>query len=53
VLLDGFFLRLGVGMTPGLLYAVIRYGMPVLIAGICVIGRIRRDCTEAFVEGFG
>ena len=52
MLLDGFFLWLGVGMTPGLLYAVIRYGLPVLIAGICIVARIIRDCTGAFFEGF-
>lgn len=39
-------------MTLGLLYAVIRYGLPVLIAGICIVARIIRDCTGAFFEGF-
>ena len=51
-MLDGFFLWLGVGMILGLLYAVIRYGVPVIIVGICVIACIMRDCTGAFVEGF-
>ncbi len=51
-MLNGFFLCLGVGMALGLLYALIRYGIPVLAMGVTVILGIVRDCIGAFVKGF-
>lgn len=49
--LGSFFLWLGIGMVLGLVYAVIRYGVPVLVTGVAVIFGIARDCSKAFVKG--
>lgn len=50
--LSGFFVWLGIGMSLGLLYALIKYGAPVFLMGIAVVLSIIFDCAKAFARGF-
>jgi|GEM_PF-5736882 hypothetical protein len=50
--LGSVFLWFGIGMALGLVYAVIRYGVPILVMGVAVIFGIARDCSKAFAKGF-